>query len=410
MVKTVAMMSVHTCPLAPLGEKETGGMNVFIRELSTELGRLGIRVDIFTRKTAPDEELPEIVHISPEVTIIHTTAGPQKKINKYHILNYIEDFVDSALAYGERTKTAYDLIHSNYWLSGAVSMILKQKWHVPMIHTYHTLGLLKNSAQNISEKQEKSERFVIEKKILSRADRILTSNPEEKTFLTETYYYDAGKIDLIPWGVNLRVFKPLARESAKKHIGFPHTKLILYAGRIDPVKGIEFLIRAFHKTVQKEPHAELLIIGGTRGQENAYLGRLKELTEAFSLTSQVHFPGKKQQKELPFYYSAAEACVFPSLYESFGMAALEAMACASPVIATHTGGLTTIVRDNETGFIVPVADVDALSERMNRILADTNLRKRLSHEAFLWAQQFDWHYIAQRIAALYEEVAPQRDS
>ncbi|HLC15870.1 MAG TPA: glycosyltransferase [Thermodesulfovibrionia bacterium] len=410
MLSRIAMLSVHTSPLAAPGERDTGGMNVFIRELCRQLGAKGIAVDIFTRLN--NRTLPFEAKMAPNVNIIHIKAGPPEKIDKYEIPKYLDIFAKEVDRYRQRLNVSYDLIHTNYWLSGPVGVSLKKTWHLPLIHTYHTMGILKNMVNPNLNSPNRLERIKVEKEILQHMDAVITSNPHEKTFLSLTYGYSADNVFIIPLGVDTALFRPMPSLHAKKYIGCSAKKIVLYVGRIDPVKGIEWLIRAFKEAADEIENSRLLIVGGQyshpASHENNYLVYLKRLASELALEQKVEFTGPKKQTALPLYYSASEVCVIPSLYESFGMVALEAMACGTPVIASNTGGLATTVANSLTGFLVQPGDSQELSCRLKQILSNKNLREKLGKQALAMVRKFNWHEAARSFIKVYNDTLTDR--
>jgi len=268
------------------------------------------------------------------------------------------------------------------------------------------MGILKNMVNPYLDSPDRLERIKVEKEILQHMDAVITSNPHEKAFLSSTYGYSAENVFIIPLGVDTTLFRPLTSLHAKKYIGFSDEKIVLYVGRIDPVKGIEWLIRAFKEATAENENSRLLIVGGQYSHtapENNYLTYLKRLASELALEQKVEFTGPKKQTALPCYYSAAEVCVIPSLYESFGMVALEAMACGTPVIASNTGGLATTVAHRLTGFLVQPRDSQELSCRLKQILYNENLREKLGKQALAWVRKFNWHEVAQYFIKVYND-------
>ena len=404
MLHRIALISVHTSPLAELGERDTGGMNVFIRHLSKQLGEEGIAVDIFTRLN--ERNLPGVVQMAPNVNIIHIKAGPHQKIDKYEIPLYLEQFIQEVDLYRQNKHLSYDLIHTNYWLSGYVGVKLKQIWNIPLIHTYHTIAILKDMLNPYRDTPERLERIKIEKEILQNINAIITSNPHEKNFLSSTYNYPNEHIFVIPLGVDTTLFRPLPCQDAKNYIGSTDDKIVLYVGRIHPVKGIEWLIRAFKEVTLEREKLMLMIVGGQYGHDskNNYLIYLNKLTYELNLQNHIDFAGPKNQTALSYYYSASDVCVIPSLYESFGMVTLESMACGTPVVASNTGGLSTTVAHGVTGFLVPPGDSQQLSFRMKQILFNDTLRESLGKAALSWVKQFNWQEVTQSFITVYKDI------
>ncbi len=412
MIRRVAMISVHTCPLATLGGKETGGMNVYVRDLSRELGRQGIAVDCFTRSQNP--QVPRIrPDLGPNVRVIHLPAGPEAPYDKNLLVHYLSEFVDGVLAFARHERVHYDIIHSHYWLSGLVARDLRRAWGVPVVHMFHTLGQMKNSVAAGPHEYEPQQRIEGEAEVMAFADRLVAATPLERAQMVWLYGAEAGKISVVPCGVDLELFSPVPQQEAKRVLGLPLEQcVILFVGRIEPLKGIETLLRAIALLAPEMPcwpeSLAVIIIGGAPGagieQVNAELARLERLRAELGLEKLVAFLGARDQDTLVYYYSAAELVVMPSRYESFGMVALEAMACGTPVVASKVGGLAFTVQDGQTGFLVPEGDVEALAAKIRLLLKDRDLRHRLGEQAIQWARGYGWPTIARQILNLYRQV------
>jgi len=412
--KRIAMLSVHTCPLATLGGKETGGMNVYVRDLSRELARRGIHVDVFTRSQNP--HLPHIMHSLGETgRVIHIPTGPEEPYNKHKIVHYLPEFVDNVLAFAQREDITYDVIHSHYWLSGLAARELRDAWsspgqEVPIVQMFHTLGHIKNQIAAPSER-EPQRRIDGETEIVCFADQIVAATPAEERQLVEYYGADRRKITIIPPGVDTELFHPHSPEEAKLRLGVtPCDRMLLFVGRIEPLKGLDTLIRAIaclNLSGLKEP-VRLAIIGGepeaSPDEMTAEMARVQALCDELCVGKLVVFLGKRSQDTLPYYYSSAEALVMPSHYESFGMVALEAMACGTPVVASQVGGLAYLVRNGETGYTVPDGDSDALCNCLTGLLGDVQLRWTLGRQAAEYAQNYSWEKIAAQIVEVYQEL------
>ena len=410
--RRIAMLSYHTCPLATLGGKKTGGMNVYVRDLSRTLGEMGIQVDIFTR--SQDECQPRVKHdLGPNARVIHIPAGPELPLAVNDLGAYIDEFVANILAFAAAEGHVYDIIHSHYWQSGLAGEQLRAAWGgIPLIHMFHTLGHLKNQIARDESERAPQPRLDGEAHVAQVADRLIAATPVEVAQLCDLYGADPARIVVIPPGVDLRHFTPMARDRAKQMIGIPpQRKNILFAGRIEPLKGIDTLVEAI--ALLNARHATSLadtcvtIIGGDPWAEtlDAEMERLQRLRDDLGLEELVAFAGARDQEILPMYYAAAEMVVMPSHYESFGMVALEAMAMGTPVIASEVGGLAYVVRDGYNGFLVPRRDAEALAGRILSLLHDSALRARLSTQAQEYAHGYDWRVIAEAMLREYDEVA-----
>ncbi|HEX8990736.1 MAG TPA: glycosyltransferase [Anaerolineales bacterium] len=413
----IAMLSYHTCPLATLGGKDTGGMNVYVRDLTRELGRLGIHVDVFTR--SQDEHVPHVLHdLGYGNRVVHVPAGPEQPVEKSNLAAYVPEFVEGVKAFAVEKGIHYDVIHSHYWMSGLAAIALSEAWGgVPVIQMFHTLGAMKNRVAQSPDERESAERIAAEKAILACVDRVTVATLAELTQLRFLYKADDRKLEIIPPGVDTSHFYPIPSDEAKQFVGLkPEDRMILFVGRIEPLKGVDTLIRAMAcvkmKGLSRPVH--LAIIGGEPDvdpdQMTVEMARLQGLSDDLSMGRTVVFLGKRGQDTLPYYYSAAEVLVMPSHYESFGMVALEAMACGTPVIASDVGGLGFLVQDGETGFTIPDGEPDTICEKLALLLGDPTLRHRMGRRAAEVALSYAWPKIARQIVAVYEEVMQGKEA
>jgi D-inositol-3-phosphate glycosyltransferase len=399
----VAMLSVHTCPLAALGGKETGGMNVYVREVSRELGRMGVSVDVFTR--SQDPSIPRVVRLGERARVIHLAAGIEAPMARERVYDHLDEFVEGIEAWRIAEAIDYDLIHAHYWLSGSAALALKTRWSVPVLQMFHTLGRLKNRVARSAAELEPAVRLEEETRIVSEADRIVAANVVERAELLRDYAAHASRIATIPCGVDTDLFTPGDRAEARRRLGLDDRPVLLWVGRIAPIKGLDTLLDTVARLREGGQEMRLLVVGGdadepTSGHETSLRQRIARL----ELVDSVRFVGPQPQSVLPLYYAAADLTVLPSYYESFGMVALEAMACGSPVIASRVGGLVTTVRDGVTGFLVPDGDVGALAERIETLVTDPELRWRLGREGVRWAAQHRWPCVAEAVCKEYASL------
>jgi len=403
----IAVLSVHTCPLAALGGKETGGMNVYVREVARELGRVGVQVDVFTRSQNP--EIPRVVPLGSNCRVIHLPAGPEAPMPRERVHRHLSEFVQNLETFRRQESLRYDLIHAHYWLSGVAGLTLSRRWEIPLIQMFHTLGQLKNEVARSPEELEPDLRLAEEERIVAGADHLVASNPVERAHLVWYYRARADRIRVIPCGVDIELFRPMNQQAAKAELGLGPSPLLLYVGRLRPIKGLETLLEAI--PLIRAPRGAgpaLFVIGGDADEpQNGHLACLRERAKALGLHHAVRFLGAQPQERLRLYYAAAEMTVMPSYYESFGMVALEAMACGNPVIASRVGGLTTTVQDGVTGYLVPEGDPGILADRISTILGDAGLRRRLAQEAVRRAAQYQWPCVAEAVCRLYTEYLPQ---
>jgi D-inositol-3-phosphate glycosyltransferase len=417
-IQRIAMFSVHTCPLATLGGKETGGMNVYVRELARELGRRGLAVDVFTRSQDPG--IPRISRkLGDCVRVIHLPAGPETPYNKNLIYDHLAEFAAGVRGFAEADGIRYDVQHSHYWLSGLVARELRAGWGTPIVHMFHTLAELKNRVAQSPAEMEPPRRIACEGDIMRFADRLIAATTLERDQMRALYGADPEKVSIVPPGVDLEKFRPLPCSEARARIGLPPDHhMVLFVGRIQPIKGIDTLIRAMALVLERRPALRdqvcLTLVGGADdATPDSEMARLKALREELGIGDLVTFPGSRDQDTLVDYYTAASIVVVPSYYESFGMVALEAMACGTPVIASDVGGLSLNIADGFNGYLVASGDVEALAYKITLLLTQDELRRQLGRQAHTWATGFSWQIIADETLAAYDLARgrePQRYS
>ncbi len=408
------MISYHTCPLATLGGKDTGGMNVYVRDLTIELGRMGIHVDVFTR--SQDEHVPHVLHdLGYGNRVVHVPAGPEHPLPKKELASHIPEFVENIKAFAAEKGCKYDLIHSHYWMSGIAAEALSDTWGgTPIVQMFHTLGEMKNRVAQSEEEKEGDYRLEGERQVIARANRIIAATPAEQAQLDWLYKANPRKITIIPPGVDTDHFYPIPVDEARQFLGLaPEAHMLLFVGRIEPLKGLDTLIKAVAclrvKDLAEPVH--LAVIGGDPDvppeEMTAEMARIQQMCEELTVGKMVAFLGKQSQDTLPYYYSAADVLVMPSHYESFGMVALEAMACGTPVIASQVGGLAFLVQDGVTGYHVADGDDDALCQELSGVLGDAELREALGRNAAEYAREYAWDKISYRILQVYREETQQ---
>jgi D-inositol-3-phosphate glycosyltransferase len=359
----IAMLSAHSCPVGNLGARDTGGMSVYIRELASHLGKQGHTVDVYTR--AHDPRDPQIVDLGENARLIHLRAGIDEEIHKLALYSHLPDFACNTESFRKNNGLKYELVFSHYWLSSWVGKYLQQWWHVPHITMFHTLGAIKN-AIGIGE-DEPELRIVTEKEAVKNCQQIIATTEQEKRALIRHYGALPEKISVIPCGVNLELFQPIDKGRARQQLGLTDGKIILFVGRIEPLKGLDQLIRAM-------PHLpnirglKLVIIGGDEYSQHE-IERLQGLSSELHLKESVTFRGLIKHEQLPYFYSAADACVVPSYYESFGLVALESLACGTPVVATDVGDLKNIIRQGETGYVLTDNTPQCLADKIALLLS-----------------------------------------
>ncbi len=396
------MLSAHSCPVGNLGAKDTGGMSVYIRELAHELGKQGHSVDVYTRVHDPDDA--QIYNLGQQARLIHLKAGQEDDINKLALYSYLPEFTCNLENYRRDNDLHYDLVFSHYWLSGWVGEYLQQWWHVPHIAMFHTLGAVKNSI-SIGE-DEPELRIVTERDVVYKCHRIIATTDGGKSELIQHYDAIPDKVSIVPCGVNMELFQPSDRMMSRKKLGLSGRKILLFVGRIDPLKGIEQLIKAM-TYLRNINGLRLIVIGGDEDSQYE-IERLQRLARELSVQEMVDFRGLVKHHELPHYYSAADACVVPSYYESFGLVALEALACGTPLVATDVGDLKNIIRQGENGYIVADNNPRELSSKIALLLSRRSEGVKSALDIRASVGRYSWSDIAEAIVREMRRVLTTR--
>ena len=393
----LALLSFHGCPVARLGEKDTGGMNVYVLQLAKQFGRRGCHVDVYTRCHDPRD--PQIVELGEGARVIHLKAGPYDNA-KDTLYEHIPKFVRKAEGFRRDHGINYDLIHSHYWLSGSVGMVLSGLWGVPHVSTFHTLA--KTKLRSRPGERETELRVSVEQEVAESADAAVVSTQQERDDLVRLYGARPETIEVIPAGVDAEMFRPDSRFAARAALDLDGKRVILYVGRMEHLKGLDLLLGAFAR-LEETADARLLMVGGKLDQDEE-LDRLKSIAVRLGIGDRVTFTGAVPQTELPTYYRAADVFVLPSYYESFGLAALEAMACGTPVVVSRVGGLKSFVRSGETGYLIPWHCPEPFAERIDMLLANPSLREAMGRAARAKAEQMTWDGVAERMLGFYSSV------
>ena len=365
----IAFVTVHGCPLRQAGSKDSGGMNIYILEMVKRLGARGVKVDVFTRHH--DLLDPEIVTLTPGVRLVHLPAGPPS-LDKNGVYELLPIFASQMRRFCIGNRVNYDLISTHYWLSGLVGMRLASEWAVPHVTSFHTMAEMKRRGR--PEELEISQRDASESEIARSAASVIVWTEDEKEAVVDYCDVDSDNVSVIAPGVDLSRFRPMSQRYSRDYLGYGPEKNILFVGRLEPLKGVDNLFRAV-ASLENLKSITLSVVGGDGNSQEKR--RLKALAKKMRLNQTVHFLGPIPQEELPIYYNAADVCVLPSYYESFGFAALEASACGKPVIASEVGGLRTIVNHGRTGFLVPPKRMDLIAERLCELLDDDLLRAQM---------------------------------
>jgi D-inositol-3-phosphate glycosyltransferase len=408
-LKPLAIVSLHASPVAALGAGENGGMNVYVRAVCEELSRRGIPSEVFTRRSSPDG--PDRIRLAEKSWVTRLAVGPADDVDKARLFDLLPDFAEAVLSEQRRRGFDFSLIHSHYWLSGWVASRLRDEWNLPWFHTFHTLARVKNEQAAEGAVVEPEHRIAVEQAIVRNCDRLIASSTQEADDLVRLYGAARTRLSVVAPGVDLEVFSERPSATLRKSLGLGDARVVVFAGRLERLKGAETVIRAMailaRDGAQVEPPV-LLVIGDdshngasesrSSGGERA---RLETLAASLGIARLVHFIGPVDQPALAGYLSLAAVCVVPSYSESFGLVALEAAATGTPVVAARVGGLPTIVKDGLTGFTLVSHDPAQYAERIGRLLADEELRRCFSRRSRLVATQFTWKETVDRLVAEY---------
>jgi len=408
-LKPLAIVSLHASPVAALGAGENGGMNVYVRAVCEELSRRGIPTEVFTRRTSVDG--PERVRLAEKSWVTRLRVGPAEDLDKGGLFDLLPSFTEAVLGEQRRRRIGYGLIHSHYWLSGWVGARLRDEWKVPWFHTFHTLARVKNERAAEGAIVEPEHRIAVEQAIVRNSDRLIASSLQEADDLVRLYGASRSRVSVVAPGVDLRLFAPRPTEALRIELGLGDAPVVVFAGRLERLKGAEIVIRAVALLAGSSEASErpvLIVIGAdshngasesrASGGERA---RLEALARALGVDGQVRFLGSVEQAELASYLSLGAVCVVPSYSESFGLVALEASACGTPVVAARVRGVPAIVKDGLTGFTLSSHDPAQYAERIGRLLHDEELRRCFSRRSRLVATQFSWTDTVDRLVAEY---------
>jgi D-inositol-3-phosphate glycosyltransferase len=397
------MLVVHSNPLAEPGAGDAGGMTIYVRQVARSLAARGIAVDIFTRRDS--DSAPTETELYPGVRVIQVQAG-RSDLPKELIPNYLPEFTTNLLSMVERLQVGYDIIHSHYWLSGRVASILAARWSVPFVHTFHTLGREKNRSRRPGDLLENEGRLLGEARVIADACAIVASTVEERKALIDLYSAHPERIHLIPPGVDHQMFHPGDRDAAKLALGLQGKRVLLFVGRLQPLKAADTAIEALSHLYRwgrlRLEDSRLVIVGGSSGVSGTReLQRLADLALALGVEQAVDFVPAQRHDRLPDFYRAADVCLVPSHTESFGLVALEAQASGVPVVGSAVGGLRAIIKHGQTGFLVQPGAAESFAERTWTVLSDYRLASSMGRLAVCSSSEFSWDRSASDLNELY---------
>ena len=406
----IAVLSYHSSPMHEPGSGDAGGMTVYVRRLAEALSARGITTDVFTRAT-DETRAPQT--LSPGVRVISIEAGPRTSLPKEELQVHIEEFTAGIRAFALTQRVSYDLIHSHYWHSGLAGASLAEAWSIPLVHSHHTLGRVKNRFLAPGDSPEPELRLAGEDEVIDAVDVLVASTDDEQRQLACLYGAHHDRLKTLHPGVDHSVFRSLDAATARRDLGFGDEAVMLFVGRIQRLKGIDLAIAALAELVPAlDREVRLVIVGGASGRGGeAEVERLRDLARKLEVADLVDFVGPQPHHRLPVFYNAADVVTVCSHSESFGFAALEAHACGTPVVGTAVGGLSHIVRDGRSGFLVESRDPSVFAARLKTVLSDADLRVEFSKEATDAASAFSWTETGGKFFELYEclvrESAPE---
>ncbi|MGH3625494.1 MAG: D-inositol-3-phosphate glycosyltransferase [Sciscionella sp.] len=408
-VRRVAVLSVHTSPLEQPGTGDAGGMNVYISQTAKRMAERGVAVEIFTR--AISSELPPVVELAPGVSVRHVPAGPYEGLTKGELPAQLCAFTAGVLRAEARHEPGYyDVVHSHYWLSGQVGWLARERWGVPLVHTAHTLGKVKNAALAEGEHPEPRMRLIGEQQVVDEADLLVSNTAVEAAQLAELYGADHDKMRTVLPGVDIECFTPGDRTAARAALGIrPSDVVLAFVGRIQPLKAPDVLLRAAAELLEREPGLRsrlvLLVVGGPSGTGLERPRWVIELAQSLGIADVTRFLEPRSGERLAQVYRAVDVVAVPSYNESFGLVALEAQACGTPVVAASVGGLPVAVRDEVSGLLVDGHDPRAWASRLAELALAPGRRDELARSAVRQARSFSWDRTTEALLAGYADAA-----
>ncbi len=383
----LAFLVVHSCPLGQPGSKNSGGMNVYVRELADNLGKLGHSVDIYTRAHVPGE--PQVIETTKNTRFIHISDGNINETEKVGMYQHLPEFLSNLEQFRAINELQYDHIYSHYWVSGAAGLTLQSQWRVPHTTTFHTLGIVKNKL--VTKENEPEIRLTAERMIAVNCNRIIATTINEKQLLSTEFDLNPQKISVVPCGVNKELFRIMDKQLCRRTLKLPpDKKIILCVGRMEKIKGFDRLLEAV-TLLQEKDKLTIVIIGGDEN-DRSEISKLKELALNKQIINNIEFYHAVSQEELPYYYNAADVFVLPSYSESFGMVALEALACGTPVVANRVGDLENIIHLGISGYVLPDNTPELLAAGINKIFLNQNRFDQV--EIRRTVIKYDWRNIA----------------
>jgi D-inositol-3-phosphate glycosyltransferase len=401
LIDNVAFLSMHTSPLLQPGSGDAGGMNVYIDELCRTMAARGVQADVYTRRIDPDDAV--VVKVLPGYRVFHVDVGPAAPLPVAALPKYVR-------AYARQVETMLkpalpQIIHSHYWLSGWAGLLVKRSLGIPLANSFHTLGRVKDDSRRQDEPPESLLRIAAEHEVIEGSDCVMASTPTEAQELLEFYGADPNRLCTSPPGVDHRLFRPGSKPRARQRLGLGKGPVVLFVGRIQPLKGLDVTVEGMAAIVERHPDAILMVVGGPSGPRGqAEMTALRKRAVELGLAGNIRFVGPMPHGLVPDLYRAADVVVVPSRAESFGLVAAEAQACGTPVVGARIGGLIDVVDDGSTGFLIDGWDPADHAEAVLRLLDDPELAAKMGAAAVVWSRRFSWDATVRRYLELYKGV------
>ena len=404
MIERVAYLSMHTSPLLQPGTGDAGGLNVYIDELGRTMASRGVDVSIYTRRTSPDQE--PVVQVADGYAVHHIAAGPAEDLPVTELPRWIALYSESVIE-ALRTGPLPEVVHSHYWLSGWAGVLVKEALEIPLANSFHTLGKIKDISRRADERASSPMRTMTEDEVIARSDCVIASTPFEFDDLLDHYDANPERLCTSPPGIDHSIFKPGDQAMARTELGIADLPTILFAGRIQALKGLDVAISAL---AHMHTPAQLVIVGGPSGSAGeAEIAHLRALADGLGVRNRVTLVEPQPHDQLARFYQAADLLVMPSRSETFGLVAAEAQACGLPVVASRIGGIPFVVADRKSGLLVEVGDEPGFAHAMERILTDPDLKAELAAGALVKSQEFSWKATADRLLELYHGISGKSD-
>jgi D-inositol-3-phosphate glycosyltransferase len=400
----IAMLSLHSSPLGPLGTRDTGGMSVYVREVAREMAHCGHAVDIYTYAPCPHG----VTHLDTGVRLIELDHRRKPEITKEGLIDHLSAMAHSLDRFARQQRLSYDVVHSHYWISGCVGDSLTQKWGSPHLVTFHTLGLVKN--RTTEGEAEPDLRITHERRLVAAAAAIVVPSAGERRHLLDHYGAASEKVQIIPCGVNMAQFRPADKGQARRTLHLdPAAAILLFVGRFAPVKGIPTLLQAVAEVAQRQALIKLVVVGGD-GEAAETTREIRRQAEELGITLRLQMVGRIDHERLPLFYSAADMLVLPSTYESFGLVTLESLACGTPVVATRVGGAAAVIEEGVNGTLIDGSDRGALAAGIERVLAQVRGGQLSVRRTRQSVAPYGWKHVASAIVSVYKDVLRCRNA